>query len=85
MTDLTYYEKLTAHIELELKRYFPDLENLNLKFAEDEPIIMISFFDGPILRCIHQTSDNANASDADWFVFATDTGHVLTLPLFIEE
>lgn len=80
-----YLDKLRAHLEIELRRYFPDMTDFSQDFGDDEPVLILEFRDHGNDRHIEQTSDNANASDADWFVFATDTGHVLTLPLFIEE
>lgn len=79
-----YLDRLTAHLEIELKRYYPDLTSLKLDF--DDGAIVLTFTCDPdksIPLTLHQI--NAGESDADWFVFTTDLGYFLTLPLYIEE
>lgn len=79
-----YLDRLTAHLEIELKRYYPDLTSLNVDFADGE--LLLTFTCDPdkaIPLTLHQI--NAHESDADWFVFTTDLGFPLTLPLYIEE
>jgi len=79
-----YLDHLTAHLEIELKRYYPDLTSLELSFADDA--IVLTFTTDPD-RSIPLTLSQINAgeSDADWFVFVTDLGTPLTMPLYLEE
>ena len=75
---------LDAHLEAEMRRYFPALTNFWVWRRSTTRLTLHFDLNGSSLE-FRQTEDNMGDSDAEWFVFESfDTGRVLTLP-FQEE
>lgn len=78
--DLELDDVLEAHLEAEMRRYFPALADFWVG-SNDADCLTLNFdLNGTSLE-LWQTKDNMGDSDAEWFVFESfDTGRVLTLP-----
>lgn len=78
--DLELDDVLEAHLEAEMRRYFPALTNFWVG-ANDADCLTLNFdLNGSSLE-FWQTEENMGDSDAEWFVFEGFNGDVeLILP-----